>query len=120
MFFVFNFQIYIGNRDRRKQPGAASLQIRYRGWRGEWSVAMCVVTIIGSMLQILDYDQYYLNLTDVIGGGPEQWQKSYSMLDYYGLKSLSVSNLSDHVYQVKKILVMWSVDVMYDCNLFYS
>ena len=104
MFFVFNFQIHIGNRDRRKQPGAASLQIRYRGWRGEWSVAMCVVTIIGSMLQILDYDQYYLNLTDVISGGPELWQKSYSMLDYYGLKSLSVSNLSDHVYQVKRSL----------------
>ena len=54
------------------------------------------------MLQILDYDQYYLNLTDVISGGPEKWQKSYSMLDYYGLQSLSVSILSDHVYRVKK------------------
>ena len=56
------------------------------------------------MLQILDYDQYFLNLTDVISGGPEQWQKSYSMLDYYDLQSLSVSNLSDHVYRVKKPL----------------
>lgn len=53
------------------------------------------------MLQILDYDQYFLNLTDVIRGGPEQWQKSYSMLEYYGLESLSFSNLSHHVHQVK-------------------
>ena len=53
------------------------------------------------MLQILDYDQYFLNLTDVIHGGPEQWQKSYSMLEYYGLESLSFSNLSHHVHQVK-------------------
>ena len=71
---------------------------------GQWPVALCVVTIIWPMLQIVDYDQYYLNLTDVISGGPEQWQKSYSMLDYYGLQSLSVSNLSDHVYRVKKKL----------------
>ena len=72
------------------------------------------------MLQILDYDQYFLNLTDVISGGPEQWQKSYSMLDYYGLQSLSVSNLSDHVYRVKKKHVKWSGDEMYDSNLFCS
>lgn len=56
------------------------------------------------MLQILDYDQYFLNLTDVIHGGLEHWQKSYSMLEYYGLESLSFSNLSHHIYQVRKIL----------------
>ena len=55
-------------------------------------------------MQILDYDQYFLNLTDVISGGLEQWQKSYSMLDYYGLESLSFSNLSHHVHQVNNIL----------------
>ena len=56
------------------------------------------------MLQILDYDQYFLNLTDVIHGGLEHWQKSYSMLEYYGLESLSFSNLSHHIYQVRNIL----------------
>ena len=56
------------------------------------------------MLQILDYDQFFLNLTDVISGGPQQWQKSYSMLEYYDLQSLSFSNLSHHIHQVKKIL----------------
>ena len=76
---------------------------------GQWPCVLCVVSNnYMAMLQILDYDQYYLNLTDVISGGPEQWQKSYSMLDYYGLQSLSVSNLSDHVYRVKKKLgVEW-------------
>ena len=53
--------------------------------------------------QIIDYDQYFLNLSDVINGGTEQWQKSYSMLEYYGLESLSVSDLSHHVYQARKM-----------------
>ena len=69
------------------------------------------------MLQILDYDQYFLNLKDVISGGPEQWQKSYSMLEYYGLQSLSFSNLSHHVHEVNNI---FKEDQTFDNKLFHS
>ena len=35
--------------------------------------------------QILDYDQFYLNLTDVIAGGRPEWRRAYTMLEHFGL-----------------------------------
>ena len=50
--------------------------------------------------QIVDFDQFYLNLTDIIGGGEPQWKLAYSMKDHFELESLSVENVADHVQQV--------------------
>ena len=51
--------------------------------------------------QILDFDQFYLNLTEVIETESEpSWQKSYSMLQYFDLESLSVQNVAAHVKKV--------------------
>ena len=50
--------------------------------------------------QILDYDQFYLNLTDVIAGGRPEWRRAYSMLEHFGLDSLSVASLAQHVQKV--------------------
>ena len=50
--------------------------------------------------QIVDFDQFYLNLTDVIGGGEPTWKLAYSMKDYFDLESLSVETVADHVQQV--------------------
>ena len=36
-------------------------------------------------IQILDFDQYYLNLTHIISGGEPTWEKAYSMLEYFNL-----------------------------------
>jgi len=52
--------------------------------------------------QILDFDQYYLNLTEVIETESEpSWQKSYSMLQYFDLESLTVQNVAAHVKKIE-------------------
>jgi len=52
--------------------------------------------------QILDFDQFYLNLTEVIETESEPtWQKSYSMLQYFDLESLSVQNVAAHVKKIE-------------------
>ena len=51
-------------------------------------------------MQILDYDQFYLNLTDVIAGGQPEWRLAYTMLEHFGMDSLSVANLAEHVQKV--------------------
>ena len=56
--------------------------------------------------QILDYDQFYLNLTDVIAGGRPEWRLAYTMLEHFGLDSLSVGSLAEHVQKV--IIITYS------------
>ena len=51
-------------------------------------------------MQILDYDQFYLDLTDVIAGGQPEWRLAYTMLEHFGMDSLSVANLAQHVQKV--------------------
>ena len=60
--------------------------------------------------QILDYDQFYLNLTDVIAGGQPEWRLAYSMLEHFGLDSLSVGSLAQHVQKVTLITLVASFD----------
>ncbi len=49
---------------------------------------------IPSLLQILDYVQFWLNLAEANAEGKATWRELYSFLDYYGLEDASAESVS--------------------------
>ena len=91
-------EVHPRHRDRGQQPRAEAVQV----WRGLGRGGAAHISQVdnNNVTQILDYDQFYLNLTDVIAGGQPEWRLAYTMLEHFGMDTLSVANLAEHVQKV--------------------
>ncbi len=56
---------------------------------------------IPSLLQILDYVQFWLNLAEANAEGKATWRELYSFLDYYGLRDASAESVSQLVERLE-------------------
>ena len=50
--------------------------------------------------QIIDYDQFYLDLAQANSAGTASWRLEYSFLEYYSLNEISATEMSNLVLNV--------------------
>ena len=50
--------------------------------------------------QIIDYDQFYLDLAQANSAGNASWRLEYSFLEYYSLTHISAAEISNLVLNV--------------------
>merc|ERR1712179_821435 len=54
--------------------------------------------------QIVDYHQFFLNLTKANEVNVAEWELEYSLLQYYNLSDMSVTSISSLLEEVKNLL----------------